>query len=85
MRAVKPIIINAANGCADVVWDGQRLQNNEVNHLATSDGFKDVTAFANFFYEKYGGELSAYLIEWHPVDQRNSPMTRQPQGGKDGR
>lgn len=61
---VDPITINAANGCADVVLNGNRLTNAEVHALATSDGFKGIPDFAEFFSQKYGPMLQAYMIRW---------------------
>lgn len=61
---VVPVTIYARHGCADVILDGKRLGDYEVAALAASDGFKGVQQFAEFFDEKYGPELQAYLICW---------------------
>jgi len=64
VEAVVPITINAANGCADVILNGDRMTAGQVHALATSDGFKGIREFADFFEDKYGNELNAYLIRW---------------------
>lgn len=64
VEAVVPITVNAANGCADVILNGDRMTNEQVHALATSDGFKGIREFADFFNYKYGPALQAYLIRW---------------------
>lgn len=64
---VSPITVNARLGCADVILNGSRLNDGEVYELAKSDGFKGIREFAQFFEDKYGPELQAYLIEWRPT------------------
>jgi len=61
---VLPIVVNTGNGCADVVLRCERLTDAQVLDLAKSDGFRDVRDFAEFFNQKYGDELNAYLIRW---------------------
>lgn len=61
---VLPITVHTANGCADVVLNGNRLTDYEVMEMAKSDGFKGVRDFADFFNYKYGPDLQAYLIRW---------------------
>ena len=63
---VEPIVIYAANGCADVALSGTPLRDGEVAQLAVADGFKSIKDFADFFNEKYGPSLQAYLIRWAP-------------------
>lgn len=64
VEAVEPIVIYARHGCADVFINGNRLSDFEAMDLAKSDGFKGIREFAEFFEEKYGPELQAYLIRW---------------------
>lgn len=64
---VSPIVVNARLGCAEVILNGSRLNDGEIYEMAKSDGFKNIRAFAEFFEEKYGPTLNAYLIEWRPV------------------
>lgn len=64
---VSPITINARLGCADVILNGSRLTDGEVYEMAKNDGFKGIREFSEFFEQKYGPELQAYLIEWKPV------------------
>lgn len=66
VTAVTPIVINARLGCADVILNGTRLSDGAVDLMAKGDGFKGVRDFAEFFEEKYGPELQAYLITWAP-------------------
>ena len=63
---VVPITIhtNAYLGCADVILNGTRLTGGEVGELACADGFKSIREFADFFEQKYGTELQAYVIRW---------------------
>jgi hypothetical protein len=59
---ISPIVVNARLGCADVILNGVRLNDGEIYEMAAADGFKSIRAFAEFFEEKYGPELNAYLI-----------------------
>ena len=61
---VSPIVVNARLGCAEVILNGSRLTDGEIYEMAKSDGFKGIRDFAEFFEDKYGPELQAYLIEW---------------------
>ena len=64
---VKPIVIYSRHGCADVILDAKQLSDWEVMELAHADGFKSIQAFADFFEDKYGHELQAYMIKWEPL------------------
>lgn len=65
--AVVPITISARHGCADVILNGIRLTDFQVMDLAKADGFKGIREFAEFFEQKYGPELQAYMIRWAPL------------------
>ena len=75
VTGVTPIVINARLGCADVILNGCRLADHEVERMAKGDGFKGIHDFAHFFEDKYGPELQAYLIEWRATGSKKAETT----------
>lgn len=74
---VLPIVISARLGCADVILNGRRMRNMEVDALTKSDGFKGVKEFSAFFEHAYGPELQAYLIKWDTGTAANYEVTNK--------